>query len=180
MREYNWKFVKRLAKDEHRLFLDTHSGDYAIADNSGPYPDNTDDGVLWIIPNQKLQFKTQGQGSLPIRVINSEGKISYAFTSLDGGLVLQNLFGWSLTLLTYTGIEVSLKEVVSPKTMKEEQTDVDDAWMLEGLAWAKSTSDCDNGDAAKLFQTVIDGGTATPEEIAFARQLAQEIADESC
>lgn len=42
-----WKIVYKQNKG-HRLFADSGSGRLAIADDSGRYPDTTDDGTLWV------------------------------------------------------------------------------------------------------------------------------------
>lgn len=42
-----WEFVCRITRGGHRLFADP-AGNFAIADDSGFFPHNTDDGVLWI------------------------------------------------------------------------------------------------------------------------------------
>ena len=52
-----WKPLGRLEKGGHRLFKDEASGYVAIADNSGPTPDRTEDGILWLDERQELTIK---------------------------------------------------------------------------------------------------------------------------
>jgi hypothetical protein len=46
MRDWEFQFK---AKGGHSFFTDRESGRVAIADDSGPTPDTTDDGVLWLV-----------------------------------------------------------------------------------------------------------------------------------
>jgi len=39
--------LKKFA-DGHRFYIDRTNGRIAVADNSGTYPDSTDDGVMWL------------------------------------------------------------------------------------------------------------------------------------
>lgn len=46
-KQYSWELVYK-CKGGHKFFKDLASGRIAICDESGPTPDKTDDGVLWI------------------------------------------------------------------------------------------------------------------------------------
>lgn len=52
---YKWTLLHTLAS-EHRIFRDENTGQLAIADNSGTYPDRTEDGVLWLAPQCPAQI----------------------------------------------------------------------------------------------------------------------------
>lgn len=56
-----WIFIERLpnaARDGHRVFR--REGRLAIADNSGPTPDATDDGVLWLDTEKPMHLVDDG------------------------------------------------------------------------------------------------------------------------
>jgi hypothetical protein len=44
--KYDWQLL--FSSDGHKYFLDKLSGKYAVADGSGYFPNETDDGVLWL------------------------------------------------------------------------------------------------------------------------------------
>lgn len=55
MTTYSWEEVAPRGRPlSHGVFRDRHSGAYAIADDSGHFPDETDDGVLWIDLNRPI------------------------------------------------------------------------------------------------------------------------------
>jgi hypothetical protein len=51
--KYKWTLIVA-APNGHRFFKDERSGRISIADDSGTYPDETDDGVLWLDFSRKL------------------------------------------------------------------------------------------------------------------------------
>lgn len=59
MSKYNWKKLAQPTPRGHRFFEDKNTGRIAIADNSGPTPDRTDDGVLWLDSSRKMLVKLE-------------------------------------------------------------------------------------------------------------------------
>lgn len=49
-----WEYLFRVPKC-HRWFRDKDSRRIAVCDDSGKLPDETDDGVLWLVPNQIIE-----------------------------------------------------------------------------------------------------------------------------
>ena len=91
---HKWKFIGRLGNGGHKLYLDEERSRFAIADESGTTPDQTDDGVLWIVTHQRLEVK-EGAGfdrsascSVKVNVDKDGGNVSYFSTTLDGALLL--------------------------------------------------------------------------------------------
>lgn len=61
--EVSWTLVKSFRPKGHAYFVDQH-GNYAIADNSGNRPEDTDDGVLYIDHDRALVVE---KASLPLK-----------------------------------------------------------------------------------------------------------------
>jgi hypothetical protein len=107
-----WKFHGRLHKpDGHKLYQDTETGDYAIADNSGRHPDETDDGILWLTMNQKLELDMgqQGRPWVSVKLTDDDGRKSMTGTNLDGALFLADKFKWTVTLVSPEGRKIKLQ-----------------------------------------------------------------------
>ena len=108
-----WKFVDRLEKGGHKLFKDELSGRYAIADNSGRTPSDTDDGNLWVVPNQTLTIGRSSGGSgfwfAPCEVTEDDGRKSRVALGMDGAIRMGEIMGWKVQLKTPMGRVITLK-----------------------------------------------------------------------
>lgn len=93
-----FRFICRLHKgDGHKLFFDNHAGLYAIADNSGDRPDETDDGVLHIDVSRPMRVGAMGMisgkgnevvASFPVISERSGGEYK-VLTTLGGAATLK-------------------------------------------------------------------------------------------
>jgi hypothetical protein len=66
-----WAFVGKLEKGGHRVFRSLRSATYgrlALADNSGHYPDETDDGILWLRVEEPLELCAPRGDYLPVEI----------------------------------------------------------------------------------------------------------------
>lgn len=67
---HKWNKSTRLEKGGHRIFQSRVQPDkWAIADNSGYYPEDTEDGVLWLDFTRPLRVAVEAQvlkASIPV------------------------------------------------------------------------------------------------------------------
>ncbi len=113
MDKQRFSFLRRLeGGDSHKLFYDREHDLYALADNSGLLPTDTDDGALYIDKSRKARVVKGFSKEYPITVsIPVMAKDISLYTWCNTGLVGAN------TLRKLTGLEVEVDEEV--------------AWMLE-------------------------------------------------
>jgi hypothetical protein len=116
MDKYNWASPVTLP-DEHRIFhgsLNPFTNDkavveqskgVAIADNSGYWPDETDDGVLWLDMDWNLIISSPDK-VLCVPVKNDAGERFSTVTDMSSLLYLSAEFNWpiedQITGQTYT------------------------------------------------------------------------------
>jgi hypothetical protein len=60
-----WSHWARPGKDGLRFFRDRATGKWAVADNSGTFPENTDDGIMWLDPSRGTRSVVQ-RGTSPL------------------------------------------------------------------------------------------------------------------
>ena len=58
--KYKWTLVFGNAEKDHSYWVDEISGGIAIKDESGDYPNQTDDGVLWLDMNSPMILDRRG------------------------------------------------------------------------------------------------------------------------
>jgi hypothetical protein len=99
---YKWMTEEELP-DGHRLFgTNTNDGfAYAIADDSGKTPDQTEDGVLWLDSSRCLivdkdESFDPPREHLAIPVIDDNGKRSRTPSDMSTLLHLANMLGWQI------------------------------------------------------------------------------------
>jgi hypothetical protein len=108
-----WEPGPILLPDEHRIFRATHdcvrrnyphghvrevgAGVWAIADNSGETPDQTDDGILWLDFNNRIMVGGKDR-SPTIPVLSSEGKRHVVGVNPATLFVLSDMFRWTLNV----------------------------------------------------------------------------------
>jgi hypothetical protein len=93
--------------DGHRLFQATQPGNrgmWAMADDSGYYPHDTDDGVLWLDFSRDLMAGAPARGDRPgnspgIPLLNPTGSQCRAVTDTCTLLVLSVKFAWRINVL---------------------------------------------------------------------------------
>lgn len=68
--QWDWEFLFRVDFC-HKWFRCRQTGWFAVADNSGAEPHLTDDGVLWLVPDQQIVFHDNGRPR--IQLISESG-----------------------------------------------------------------------------------------------------------
>lgn len=73
-----WTYLGRASRDTHKYFRENASDRIAIADLSGTYPDQTDDGVLYLDFSRNMTIKDDSTGGvrLWLPVIDAKGRKS--------------------------------------------------------------------------------------------------------
>lgn len=109
--EYNWQGAGTKLPCGHRIFA-AHNNvpealliSWGIADDSGHYPHETDDGVLWLDKRRTLRIMTdpdepminaQSHEICGIPVVDNEGKQYSVGTTPSGLLLLSRMFSWTI------------------------------------------------------------------------------------
>lgn len=69
-RDVRWKKIRDFKK-EHKFFREWSTGRIAIADRSGFWPEETDDGVLFLDLSRKIKLTREGLAWVPL--VNQDG-----------------------------------------------------------------------------------------------------------
>jgi hypothetical protein len=88
---YNWTCVLQVPNG-HRYFQDSITGQYAGADESGPTPDRTDDGVLWLDLARPISLDLRNAtvyGWVPVRKESEKGEFWLCEYLVDAMLVAE-------------------------------------------------------------------------------------------
>jgi len=95
-----FKFICRLnGGDSHKLFFDNDTDQFAIADNSGRRPDETDDGVLLLDPSRLVKVTNGSMGLRATCPVKSVSGIPYTIlTTLHGATTLKKKAGMQVDL----------------------------------------------------------------------------------
>ena len=88
---YEWTESLRLP-DGHRVFRAGMGRRWAIADNSGDLPENTDDGILWLDLDRPIA--AAGIATVPLK--DEAGKQSVFVTDVRTMLLLSDKFAWAI------------------------------------------------------------------------------------
>lgn len=103
----NWKLVHRTGPDHHKLYLDQDTKRLAIADDSGRYPETTDDyvrdGILWVDDKRPMVLMSGAESCGPVRVHlplfgSKSNRHCSAITDIGLGLAVRRITGQSLIL----------------------------------------------------------------------------------
>lgn len=79
----NWITLRMPREDDgHKYFRDRATGQVAIADWSGHYPHQTDDGVLWLDLNRAISLDVPNN-TASIPVVDDHGRKSSTVADLD-------------------------------------------------------------------------------------------------
>lgn len=70
----HWTFIGRTGIGGHKFFRETETGRIAVADNSGHYPHQTEDGVLYLDETRKIGF-TECSYILPL--VTPDGRATH-------------------------------------------------------------------------------------------------------
>jgi hypothetical protein len=82
-----WEKLGRITKNGHRLFKENSTGRFAIADNSGDWPDTTEDGVLYVDGSRPITSYVVGDHvSYTVPLFHPSGEKTYTGTDLRGAL----------------------------------------------------------------------------------------------
>lgn len=103
MSAFSWKFEGELP-DGHRLFSTVFPDNdvwYAIADDSGRTPEDTDDGVLWLDRKNRLIVEkdesfTPAREYLAVPLVDSKGNRTRTTSNASTILHLANLLKWQV------------------------------------------------------------------------------------
>ena len=73
MSKRNWTLV--FFDGGHKYFFDENEKEYAVADGSGYYPDETDDGILWLNLSEPLSVDIfNGSVSISVPLLDKDKK----------------------------------------------------------------------------------------------------------
>ena len=93
--KYKWGTMTRLP-DEHRIFpLADSTHKFAIADNSGLEPQDTDDGVLWLDFDWNLMISSPDEVIL-VPIKDEQGERHSTITNMSTLLYLSHEFNWPI------------------------------------------------------------------------------------
>jgi len=97
--------------DEHRIFQatehgikahfpkgfrpDEERGEWAIADNSGDWPEATDDGILWLDFSTRILLGKAYGSTIHLPVTTPDGKRFTTVTDAASLLILSDKFRWT-------------------------------------------------------------------------------------
>lgn len=82
-----WEMFGRITRNGHRLFKENSTGRFAIADNSGDWPDTTEDGVLYVDGSSPITSHGGGDYVLyTVPLFYPSGEKTYTGTDLRGAL----------------------------------------------------------------------------------------------
>ena len=93
-----WSKPVHLA-DGHRIFQARYTDRWAIADDSGSTPDQTDDGILWLDQTRPLKIETnvfEAKEYRFIPLLSPTGKESHAVTNMATMMYLSAHFVWRI------------------------------------------------------------------------------------
>lgn len=98
----DWKLIDKLP-DGHRVFSTKVDGEimYAIADDSGFTPEDTDDGVLWLDHKRCLivdrdESYNPAREFIAIPLVDDKGKQTRTPSDMSSVLHLANLLKWQV------------------------------------------------------------------------------------
>lgn len=88
-----WNKSTRLEKGGHRVFQSLVQPDkWAIADNSGVYPEDTDDGVLWLDFERPLRVAVDAKVLMASIPVTKRGELYSTPAGLDAIATLASMF----------------------------------------------------------------------------------------
>jgi hypothetical protein len=107
-----WMPTPIVLPDEHRIYqatlqarhqvpqkLKNHDhelGHWAVADNSGDWPDQTDDGTLWLDFTTNIMLGRAYGTSIHIPLLDPASKASTFVTNPAALLILVDMFRWTI------------------------------------------------------------------------------------
>lgn len=97
----NYKWTKLFSmRGGHKYFRDEFTGKIGVADNSGPTPDRTDDGVLWLDFNRCVCIATNTNHDtyITIPLLRENGDRSCTGSSVKEAIEVCARFGMKLAL----------------------------------------------------------------------------------
>ncbi len=91
--KYSWELLYGNPVKDHSYWLDRNTGLISLKDESGDFPDQTDDGVLWLDTTRPLATFGEGKRAyVSIPLIDGDGNKTSALTTILKGLRLANRF----------------------------------------------------------------------------------------
>jgi hypothetical protein len=70
-----WQYLGRLEKGGHALFREIATGRFAIADESGATPSETDDGPLYLDPVDHQTLAINREPTYWLQVVDAKGRV---------------------------------------------------------------------------------------------------------
>jgi hypothetical protein len=95
--DYDWQPILHV-RGGHRFFRDRLCGRVAVADDSGVYPESTQDGVLWVDETRWISIH---ESSATIPVIDPEGNRSSTTEHVDGALLVAARLAMPVALVRF-------------------------------------------------------------------------------
>lgn len=90
MQTAQWRLIHSF-KGEHKLFADdSQGGRIAVADRSGYFPDQTEDGILWLDTTRSVEI---GLTRAEIPLIRRNGDKSWTIMTAPVGLKVAQMLG---------------------------------------------------------------------------------------
>jgi hypothetical protein len=146
----NWKRLYAPADGNgHRVFVwndggcSPNAGRVSLADQSGPYPNLTDDGVLWVKPDSPgLVLTRRGENgesyiAVVIEVIDRKGDIGHVNTTLGTAkAVASYVKGWRCQLAP------SVKRAVDAMTTLNAISETSDFAPIAMAQWLAGPDEC--------------------------------------
>lgn len=110
-KEKRFDFLFQAGRNCHKLFLDMTNNRFAIADDSGRTPDQTEDGVMWVDESQDMTLGALGDSIyVNLLVRKPDGKTMNAITDISTAMYLRDKTDMAILLQhgdeTYRLVEV--------------------------------------------------------------------------
>ena len=93
-----WKLVLTVPNHGHRYFEETGTGRIGVADNSGHYPEQTEDGVLYLDRDRAIEIGGDERVSAMIPLMRPDGERCATGETAAGGLLVAKTLGCKVNL----------------------------------------------------------------------------------
>lgn len=87
-----WEFVHQIP-DGHKIFREKSTLRYAVADNSGRMPEDTNDGVLFVDDTKRVSAINS---TMQVPVLNADDEPYSVLMTIEGGLWISATMGMEI------------------------------------------------------------------------------------
>jgi len=101
--------LQRAIKGNHKWFQDLETGHLACADNSGHYPDETDDGILFLNKEKPIVMGKSDHIFISTPVLNPTGGMSHIISGLAEMIYLVQEHGMQVEIRAEDGQKTTLR-----------------------------------------------------------------------